>query len=76
MIGQYIVDFYCACAKLVIEVDASQHFDQERIVADNIRDQYLQDLGLTVKRYTNDEINNDFMDVCSNIYDFIFSDEK
>lgn len=55
--GRYIVDFYCASAKLVIELDGSQHFEAEEIEADAVRDKYLSSLGLTVKRYSNRDIH-------------------
>ncbi len=76
VIGLYIVDFYCASVKLVIELDGSQHFTAEGKVADAIRDSYLNNLGLTIKRYSNNEINEDFESVCKDIYQFIFQDEE
>jgi very-short-patch-repair endonuclease len=60
VIGRYIVDFYCASTNLVVELDGSQHFEKEGLEADKIRDNYLNSIGLTVKRYSNDEINSDF----------------
>ncbi len=45
VIGNHIVDFYCAGAKLVIEIDGSQHYDEENIGKDRIRDEYLHGLG-------------------------------
>ena len=42
VIGQYIVDFYCASAKLVIEIDGSQHYRQENMEADVIRERSKQ----------------------------------
>ena len=56
VIGRYIVDFYCASAKLVIELDGSQHYETENMEADAVRDEYLNSLGLTVKRYSNRDI--------------------
>lgn len=67
VIGNYIVDFYCASAKLVIEIDGSQHYEDKGIKSDNKRDNYLNELGLRVLRYTNDDINNNFGGVCENI---------
>jgi len=55
-IGDYIVDFFCPRAKLVIEVDGSQHFSDEMIEYDRIRDEYLSSLGLRVLRFTNTEV--------------------
>lgn len=76
VIGQYIVDFYCASANLVIEVDGSQHYEPEGITHDAIRDEFLMRLGLRVRHYTNSEINQDFEDVCSDIFQLIFPEEK
>ena len=55
-IGPYIVDFYCPERSLVIEVDGDSHADARQIQKDRFRDEYLQTTGLTVVRYSNDEI--------------------
>ena len=75
VIGQHIVDFYCTSAKLVIEIDGSQHFESEGIESDAVRDNYLKSLGLTVKRYSNADINGDFESVCADIHHFIFPED-
>ena len=67
VIGPYIVDFYIAEAKLVIERDGSQHFEEEGIAADQERDRYLSELGLRVLRYSNLDINRNFRGVCEDI---------
>ena len=67
VIGCYIVDFYCAAAKLVIELDGSQHYESAGKAADQRRDHDLNQLGLTVLRYSNLEINRNFEGVCSDI---------
>lgn len=72
VIGHYIVDFYCASAKLVIEIDGSQHYEAKGAESDAIRDDYLKGLGLTVKRYTNADINQRFEEVSADIYHSIF----
>ena len=64
IIGSYIVDFYCDAAKLVIELDGSQHYEPNGQNQDAVRTQYLQSLGLTVVRYSNAEINREFRAVC------------
>ncbi|MBR5272735.1 MAG: DUF559 domain-containing protein [Clostridia bacterium] len=64
VIGKYIVDFYCASAKLVIELDGSQHFENEKIVSDAERDSFLKSMGLEILRIPNNEINNNFEGVC------------
>ncbi len=55
-IGIYIADFYCPKARLVIEVDGGHHFSDETIKYDRERDAYINSLGLTVLRFTNDEV--------------------
>ena len=55
-IGDYIVDFFCPRAKLVIEVDGSQHFSDEMTEYDRIRAEYMKGLGLRVLRFTNTEV--------------------
>ena len=66
-IGNYIVDFFCESAKLVIEIDGSQHFEEEGQAADAGRTTYLESLGLMVVRYSNREINREFRAVCEQI---------
>ncbi len=73
VIGKYIADFYCASAKLVIELDGSQHYDEEGREADSIRDEYLNGLGINVVRYTNRQINDNFIGVCKDIERRIFN---
>ena len=67
VIGSYIVDFYIAEKKLVIELDGSQHYDLPGKQADGIRDQVLHELGLTVLRYANSDIDQNFRGVCEDI---------
>ena len=55
-IGDYIVDFFCPRAKLVIEVDGGQHLSDEMAEYDRIRNEYLSSLGLRVLRFTNTEV--------------------
>ena len=68
IINNYIVDFYCASAKIVIELDGSQHYYDKGKKKDMKRDEHLNSLGLTVLRYSNDEINNSFESVCQDIF--------
>ena len=67
VITKYIVDFYCAKAKLVIELDGTQHYETEGIVSDKERDCFLSNLGLTVLRYSNIDINGNSRGVCEDI---------
>ena len=68
VIGRYVVDFYIASANLVIELDGSQHFEEEGKLADKERDAYFSSLGLTVLRYSNADINYRFQAVCEDIW--------
>ena len=67
VIGPYIVDFYSAGTGLVIEVDGGQHYDGEAVARDAARDNYLNDLGLQVLRFTNKQVDNEFSAVCDEI---------
>ena len=67
VIQNYIVDFYCASAQLVIEIDGSQHYFEDGKKEDGIRDYKLSQLGLTVLRYSNADINLRFDAVCEDI---------
>ena len=75
VIGNYIVDFYIASAKVVIELDGSQHYMAEGIKKDEERDRYLQKNGYKVLRYSNADINLRFQTVCQDIYQQLERDE-
>jgi len=66
-IGDYIVDFFCPRAKLVIEVDGSQHSFNETTDYDKIRGEYLMSLGLRVMRFTNTEVMKNIEGVIESI---------
>ena len=68
VIGQYIVDFYCAEKKLAIELDGSQHFETKNIEKDAERTKFLNDKGIVVLRYTNLQVDKNFKSVCEDIY--------
>ena len=72
VIGNYIVDFYCASAKIIIELDGSQHYEDKGIQKDTKRDLFLKNNGYLVLRYSNLEINSNFNSVCEDIYQHIF----
>ena len=67
MIGSYIADFFCYDAKLIVEVDGSQHFDSKAIEQDNARTAYFHSLGLRVMRVDNGQVNRNFDGVCQGI---------
>ena len=66
-IGNYIVDFYCAQAKLVIELDGSQHYKEINVEKDTERTKYLKQYGLTVIRIPNNQVTQNFSGVCEYI---------
>ena len=64
VLGKYIADFYCAEAKLVIELDGSEHYTEEGRQHDEERTAFLNEYGLTVIRFTNFDIRDKFQGVC------------
>ncbi|MBO5355207.1 MAG: endonuclease domain-containing protein [Clostridia bacterium] len=71
VLGQYIADFYCAKAKLVIELDGSQHLSEIGIVHDSERTAFLEQYDLQVIRIPNQMIWQDFDRVCAYIDDIV-----
>ena len=71
VINNYIVDFCIPSAKLIIELDGSQHYEPENKEYDKQRDDFLKSQGYTVLRYTNFDINRNFDGVCSDILKYI-----
>ena len=67
-IDSFIVDFYCASAKLMIELDGSQHFSAQGLAYDEERSAVLSKYGLTVLRFTNTEIEKQFDVGCQRIH--------
>jgi len=67
IIGDYIVDFYCAERKTIIEIDGSQHYEEQKMKSDKTRDDYLRARGFMVLRYADNEINCYFDRVCNDI---------
>ena len=67
VLGKYIADFYCAEAKLVIELDGSQHYESINAEKDAERTTFLKAYRLTVIRIPNNEVNNIFHGVCEHI---------
>lgn len=67
VIDRFIVDFYCARAKIAIEVDGAQHFEADGIARDRERTEYLNGLGIKVLRFTNREVEQNFQGVCQRI---------
>ena len=67
IIRTFIVDFYIPSARLVIEIDGSQHYEEDAQILDRERDAALDRLGILVLRYSNSDINQRFRDVCEDI---------
>ena len=64
-IDQFIADFYCHSAKLIIEIDGSQHYEANHKRYDDFRSERLHEYNLTVIRFTNQQIDKNFEGVCS-----------
>ena len=67
-VGDYIVDFYCPQAQLVLEVDGSQYINKRRMISDQYRDSYLKQQGVTVLRFDNLQVLNQLDAVIEKIY--------
>ena len=72
VIGHYIVDFYCATAMLVIELDGSQHYENDKIIKDEKRTEFLNSFGIKVIRIPNTDINTNFAGVCEYIENLVY----
>jgi len=66
-ISSYIVDFACPEKKLIVEVDGSQHGDDDRARSDEIRTKRLESDGWIVLRFWNDDVIRDIDNVCQHI---------
>ncbi len=66
-VGVYILDFYCAAAKLAVELDGSQHYTEAGKQHDAVRTKYLESLGIYVIRYPNSAVTDKFHGVCLDI---------
>lgn len=71
VIDNYIVDFYCHEARLIIELDGSQHYEKQGIRKDLIRTQQLEKRNFTVLRIPNNEVMCNFSGVCAYIDEFV-----
>ena len=67
ILGQYIADFYCAKAKLIIELDGSQHYTEDAMIKDAERTRFLEGYDLRVIRIPNNEVFRNFEGVCAYI---------
>ena len=68
LIGNYIADFYCAKARLVIELDGGQHYDEgDNQCNDRLRTEFFDSRNIEVIRFSNVDIWNNFEGVCSRV---------
>jgi very-short-patch-repair endonuclease len=67
VIDDYIVDFYCHEARLIIELDGSQHYEENAMIKDRIRTEIIEQRNFIVIRIPNNEINQNFRGVCEYI---------
>ena len=75
VLGKYIVDYYSAEARLIIEVDGAQHYDEKGYEKDRERTAYLEQYGLKIIRVLNRDINTNFDGVCEYI-DYIIKQKQ
>ena len=71
VINDFIADFYCAKAMLIIELDGNQHYTEDGLAHDAERTNILNALGFLVIRFPNAEIDNNFSSVCNQIDNII-----
>jgi len=67
-IANYIVDFYCPKEKLIVEIDGGQHYTDDGIEKDQARNQYLEQLGLTMMHFSDIEVLENINGVVEHIY--------
>lgn len=70
-LGNYIVDFYCPAARLVIEIDGGQHYTEEGQAQDSRRDACLNDIGLSVLRFSNLDVLGNMDGVIAEIVQYL-----
>ena len=67
-LGEYIVDFYCPAAKLIVEIDGGQHYSNQYRAKDKARDKFLNNLGFRVLRFSNNDALKNIEEVVDTIY--------
>ena len=72
-VGKYILDFYCATARLAVELDGSQHCEPAQLLYDEQRTAYLDSIGIYVLRFSNLDVLQNLRGVCRQI-DMIISE--
>ncbi len=69
--GGYILDFYCAAAKLAVELDGSQHYEPQASAKDDWRTEFLKGYDIKVLRIPNNEVTQNFSGICEYIDDAV-----
>ena len=69
IVGNYIVDFYCAEAKLVLELDGGQHYSKNGKEQDSVRDSYMREIGLRILRFSDREVFENLEGVMMKIWE-------
>ncbi len=72
IINNYIVDFYCPKANLIVELDGGQHYSDEGKKKDEIRDNYMASIGLKVLRFSDREVFNNINGVMEIIRKYVY----
>ena len=67
IVGNYSLDFYCEKAKLAVELDGSQHYEEAGQKYDRQRTEYLESLGIKVLRFSNEDVRQNFRGACEAI---------
>ena len=67
IVGNYIADFYCKTANIIIEIDGAQHYEMDSLEYDKQRTKYFNEQGIEVIRFLNKDINYDFENTCKYI---------
>jgi very-short-patch-repair endonuclease len=70
-IGDYIVDFHCPSAKLIVELDGGQHYTEEGKRRDQVKDKYLESLGIIVLRFSDREVFKNIEGVLERIFEHL-----
>lgn len=71
IIGDYIVDFYCPKANLIIELDGGQHYTEEGMKKDKSRDVYIKQEGYRVLRFSDKEVFENLHGIMERIYEYL-----
>lgn len=71
IIGNYIADFYCPKANVTIEIDGGQHYNNEGLKADEVRDDYMKNQGFKVLRFSDRDVIENLNGVMERVYEVI-----